>query len=71
MEIKTLYKYTRPDGGTTVSPNKPDAEYVECFRLIANEGMALTQDSETLFECVDVDHPGGWFEIEYIEEYSE
>ena len=38
MEIVNLYKYIRDDGGATVSPVKPNAEYVEMFRLIADEG---------------------------------
>lgn len=68
MEIKTLYKYTRPDGGITVSPVKPKGEYEENFRLIADEGMALTQDNVNYYGCVDVDSTDGWREVEHQEE---
>ena len=36
MQIVNLYKYIRDDGGTTVSPVKPNIEYTEMFRLIAD-----------------------------------
>ena len=68
MEIKTLYKYTRPDGGTTVSTVKPDGEYTETFRLIADEGKLLTQDGENMTSCVDTDTVEGWREVEEPEE---
>lgn len=68
MEIKTLYKYTRPDGGTTVSPVKPEGEFEENFRLIADEGMALTKDGVNYYDCIDVDSTDGWKEVEYQEE---
>lgn len=68
MKIKPLYKYKRPDGGITVSPVKPEGEYEENFRLIAEEGMALTQDGVNFFACVDVDSTDGWEEVEHQEE---
>lgn len=64
MEIKTLYRFTRPDGGITVSPEKPDSEYTEMFRLIADEGKLLTQDGENMTSCVDTDSTEGWYEVE-------
>lgn len=71
MEIKTLYRFTRQDGGITVSPEKPDAEYTEKFRLIADEGKLLTQDGENTFSCVDTDTVEGWYEVEEQEETPE
>ena len=64
MIIKTLYKYERDDGGVTVSPNKPVVPYTECYRLIADEGKALTLDGVNLCGVVDVDSPDGWYEVD-------
>ena len=64
MEIKALYKYTRPDGGITVSVNKPDVEYIEMYRLIADENKAVTLDGENLYPCVDVTSVDGWYECD-------
>ena len=71
MEIKTLYKYTRPDGGITVSTEKPDGEYTEKFRLIADEGMVLTKEGENVCSCVDADSTEGWYEQAAQEELTE
>jgi hypothetical protein len=67
MEIRTLYRYTRADGGVTVSPNKPECEYTEMYRLIADEGKALT-DGEIITPCIDVDSTDGWSEIDAPED---
>lgn len=67
MEVKTLYKYTRENGGVTVSPNKPDCEYTELFRLIADEGMELVKD-DIRTTCIDTDTVEGWEEVETLEE---
>lgn len=70
MEVKTLYKYNRENGGVTVSPEKPDCEYTEMYRLIADEGMELVKgDIRTM--CVDTDTTDGWEEVEYIEPIEE
>ena len=71
MEKKILYRFTRPDGGVTVSPEKPDTEYTEMFRLIADEGKLLTQDGETMTSCVDTDTVEGWYEVDAPEEPAE
>lgn len=62
MQTITLYRYTRPDGGVTVSPVKPDGDYTEMFRLVADEGMILT-DGANEAACIDTDAPGAWSEI--------
>lgn len=64
MEIKTLYKYTREDGGITVSPIKPEGENTEMYRLIADENKMLTMDGKTLYACTDVDSTEGWYEVD-------
>lgn len=63
MQKITLYKYTREDGGVTVSPNKPDTEYTEMFRLVADEGKVLVKGDITT-TCTDVESVEGWEEIE-------
>ena len=63
MKIVSLYKYTRADGGTTVSPVKPNTEYTEMFRLIADEGKEL-MNGDIRIPCVDVESTEGWSEID-------
>lgn len=70
MQIINLYKYIREDGGVTVSPNKPDCDYTEMYRLIADEGKVLT-NGEIVTPCIDVESTDGWVEIEEPEQVSE
>ncbi len=63
MQTITLYRYTRPDGGISVSPIKPNVEYTEMVRLIADEGKALTDGTNTTM-CIDVSSAEGWTEID-------
>ena len=63
MQTITLYRYTRPDGGVTVSPQKPEGEYTTLCRLVAEEGKALT-DGTTITPCIDTDAPDAWSEID-------
>lgn len=63
MQKITLYRYMRPDGGVSISPVKPDTEYTEVYRLIADEGCTLT-DGVNHVECVDTDNPEAWEEAE-------
>lgn len=63
MQIIDLFKYTRPDGGVTVSPVRPEGEYEPMYRLVADEGMALTKDGENLTSCADVESTVGWYEV--------
>lgn len=61
MQKIMLYRYVRPDGGVSISPVKPDAEYTELYRLVADEGHTLT-DGVNHVECVDTDNPESWEE---------
>ena len=63
MQIVNLYKYIRDDGGTTVSLVKPNVEYVEMFRLIADEGKELINGDVRAF-CIDAETTEGWTEID-------
>lgn len=67
MQTITLYRYTRPDGGVTTSPIKPDTPFDLRYRLIADEGKALT-DGTTVTECTDTDKPDAWTEIDAPED---
>lgn len=70
MQIIILYRYEREDGGITISPDKPQTgEYTVKYRLIADEGMTLT-DGSVMMASVDVDSEEGWSEIE-APEYPE
>lgn len=62
MQLINLYHYTRPNGGVTVSTIKPDDEYTELYRLVADEGMILT-DGVTKTICVDTSDVFVWTEI--------
>jgi hypothetical protein len=50
-----IYRYQRPDGGYTVTPVKPEGGYNIRWRLIAEEGMAIT-NGETTVTVIDVIH---------------
>lgn len=62
MQTIPLYRYTRPGGGVTVSTVKPDIEYTELSRLVADDGFILT-DGETFTACTDTDNPSAWSEV--------
>lgn len=63
MKTIPLYKYERVCGGTTVSPVKPDKEYTEMCRLVAEKGKVLTNGKITV-RCVDTESAEGWQEID-------
>lgn len=71
MQMIPLYRYIREDGGVTVSTVKPDCEYAEKIRLVADEGKMLTLGGETLCACADVDSIDGWYEVDAPEEKEE
>jgi hypothetical protein len=68
MKDITLYIFKREDGGTTVSPNKPNCECTTSHRLVADEGMTLTNDDEHFYSVIDTDSLDGWREVEQTEE---
>lgn len=63
MRIIPLYKFIRSDGGVTVSPIKPEGEYSEMFRLVADENKLL-KNGEVETVCVDVLSTDSWEEID-------
>ena len=63
MQIITLYRIVRDDGGVTVTPNKPEEYASILYRLVADEGKDLIKgDIKT--ECIDTDSADGWIERE-------
>lgn len=64
MKFITLYKYKREGGGITVSPNKPDGEYTELVRIVADKGKRVTRDGENLYIAIDQDTVDGWCEVD-------
>jgi hypothetical protein len=61
MQIVNLYRYEREPGKITTSPVKPDdnIDYSIIYRLIADEGMAITNGS-SIVECVDTNSLEDW-----------
>ena len=70
MKINTVYKYKRNDGGITVSPDKPEGEYTEAYRISADEGKVLTKDGIELYGVIDTDTTDGWYEVDSPEEVT-
>lgn len=62
MITKELYCFEREEGKVTVSTEKPDCDFTLRYRLIAEEGKALTKDGENFTSCVDVESIDGWYE---------
>lgn len=69
MQIIPLYRYIRPDGGVTVSVTKPECEYTESFRLVADAGMVLC-DGDVMTWCVDTDSPEAWTNTQDLFDYE-
>lgn len=69
MQVITLYRYERPEGGITISPVAPEGNigYTTKLRLIADEGKVLAKDGVT-YPAVDTDTEAGWEEIDAPEE---
>jgi hypothetical protein len=63
-----IYKFKRQDGGLTVSPNKPEGEYTEGVRIIADPGKAITKDGVNFYPAKDEDSLDGWYEVDAPEE---
>lgn len=67
MTIKTLYRYTRTDGGITTSIVEPlGDDYDTLSRLIADEDKMLTTNGENLTFCIDVENyeVEDWYEVD-------
>lgn len=54
MIIKPLYRYQQGDI-TVDSLEKPDCEYVERYRLVADDDKSLIKNGEDIFTVIDID----------------
>ena len=59
MQTIVLYRYIREDGGVTTSPIKPDCDYTEKVRLVADEGKRLVLPDGTYALCADLETADG------------
>lgn len=62
MKTVTLYRIINTDGTTVITPIEADEYDSLSYRLIADEGMILS-NGEILTMCIDTDHPEEWEEI--------
>lgn len=70
MQIIPIYRYTRLDGGVSVSPIKPNCDYVTMVRLIASENKVLVKNGY-ITKCIDTDTSDGWTEANMSNESIE
>ena len=70
MKTIPLYRYIRPDGGVTTSTVKPETEYTEAYRFVADDGCVLTDGTNSTY-CVDTDNPDVWSEVSELTETEE
>ena len=68
MNTRVLYKYTRENGGITVSLNKPKGEYSELVRIVADDNKRITKDGENLYTVIDQETADGWYEVDAPED---
>ena len=64
MEIKPIYRFRRADGGVTDSLTKPECEYTERVRMLADQGKRITKDGERCFTVIDADSADGFYEVD-------
>lgn len=64
MNIIPIYRYVREKGKITVSPIKPNVEYTEKCRLVADKGKLLTKDSVDFYKAIDTETADGWYEVD-------
>lgn len=63
MQIKPLYKYSRTEGGITITPIQPDVAYTQLYRLVAEDGSEIT-NGEITTTCIDVESYDGWYDVD-------
>ena len=62
MDVKTIHRYTRPDGGITVSPDRPECEYQTLYRIVASDGLGVRKGDGDLLSSIDTEDANGWVE---------
>jgi hypothetical protein len=71
MITKTLYRYVSGNKIIT-SLTKPDVEYTEKYRLVADENKVLTKDDVNFYRVIDIntEELPQWKEIDKPENYG-
>ena len=64
MQTMTVYRYIRADGGVSVSPDKPEGEYTELTRIIADEGKLLKLANGDYAGSIDTADASGITEVD-------
>ena len=68
MKQIPLHRFKRSDGGITDTPEKPEGEYTERVRLVADDGKRITNDGVTLCTVIDADSSEGFYEVDAPED---
>lgn len=63
MIITKLYRYKKESGEIIISPQKPETEYTELFRISADDKKLLTNNWQDYYAIIDVENPNDWYEI--------
>lgn len=62
-----LYRY-KAEGSVIDSLHKPDCEYTERVRIVADEKKRITKDGVTLYAVIDADSAEGFYKVDAPEE---
>lgn len=71
MRTIPLYRFKRADGGVTDSPKKPQGEYTERVRLVADKKKRITKDGVNLYSVIDADSAEGFYEVDAPKEEND
>lgn len=63
MKMIPLYKAKKSDGSISITLTKPEGEYTQMVRIVADSGMSLTANGIQKFPIVDTESTEGWREI--------
>lgn len=61
MNVITLYRVRRADGGITATPIEQEEYESTLFRIIADDGMELVK-GDVRVSCIDTESLDGWTE---------
>lgn len=65
MTIKILYHYIT-NSKVIDSLQKPEGEYLERYRLVADKNKLLTKDGDGFYSVIDIDKEdeASWYEVD-------
>ena len=61
MNVITLYRVHRADGGITTTPVEPEEYESTLFRIVSDDGMELVK-GDVRVSCIDTESLDGWVE---------